>query len=77
MKLDKVVVVDCPIDIALERLLSQRGMDRGDAEARIRAQISREERAKGADYVLDNSGDRTALEAEVARLWEWLTSAPA
>jgi dephospho-CoA kinase len=76
MKLDKVVVVDCPIDIALERLLSQRGMDRGDAEARIRAQISPEERRKGADFVLDNSGDRAALEAEVARLWGWLTSVP-
>jgi dephospho-CoA kinase len=73
MKLDKVVVVDCPTDSALERLLSQRGMDRTDAEARIRAQISREERAKDADYVLDNSGDRGALETEVERLWNWLT----
>ena len=72
MKLDRVVVVDCPMDIALERLLSQRGMDRADAEARIRAQISREERVKGVDYVLDNSGDRAALELEVVRLWEWL-----
>jgi dephospho-CoA kinase len=74
MKLDKVVVVDCPIDIALDRLVAQRGMERADAEARVRAQISREERAKGADYVLDNSGDRAALKAEVARLWEWLTT---
>jgi dephospho-CoA kinase len=73
MKLDKVVVVDCPTDIALERLLAQRGMDRADAEARIRAQISREERKENADYVLDNSGDRSALEAAVADLWEWLT----
>jgi dephospho-CoA kinase len=73
MKLDKVVVVDCPTDIALERLLSQRGMERPDAEARIRAQISREERKQNADYVLDNSGDRAALEAEVERLWKWLT----
>jgi dephospho-CoA kinase len=68
------VVVDCPIDIALDRLVVQRGMERADAEARIRAQISREERAKEADYVLDNSGDRAALESEVARLWEWLTT---
>ena len=74
VKLDRVVVVDCPTDIALERLLSQRDMDRADAEARIRAQISREERVKEADYVLDNSGDRAALNAEVARLWEWLTA---
>jgi dephospho-CoA kinase len=72
-KLDKVVVVDCPTDTALDRLLSQRHMDRTDAEARIRAQITREERLKEADFVVDNSGDRTALEAEVARLWGWLT----
>ena len=71
-KLDYVVVVDCPTDIALERLLTQRGMDRADAEARIRAQITPEERVKEADYVLDNSGDRAKLEVEVERLWEWL-----
>ncbi|HEX4174999.1 MAG TPA: dephospho-CoA kinase [Acidimicrobiales bacterium] len=75
VKLHKVVVVDAPTDIALERLLSQRGFDRADAEARIRAQISREERVKEADYVLDNSGDRAALEREVARLWDWLLAA--
>lgn len=74
IKLDHLVVVDCPIEVALERLTSQRGMDRADAEARIRAQISREERLQVADFVVDNSGDRTALEAEVARLWEWLTA---
>jgi dephospho-CoA kinase len=74
VKLHKVVVVDCPTDIALERLLSQRGFDRTDAEARIRSQISREERVKEADYVLDNSGDRATLEGEVAKLWDWLTT---
>jgi dephospho-CoA kinase len=74
VKLDRVVVVDCPTDVALERLLSQRHMDRADAKARIRAQISREERLQEADFVVDNSGDRAALEAEVARLWEWLTA---
>jgi dephospho-CoA kinase len=73
-KLDKVVVVDCPTDVALDRLLSQRHMDRTDAEARIRAQITREERLKEADFVVDNSGDRAALEAEVERLWAWLTA---
>jgi dephospho-CoA kinase len=75
VKLHKVVVVDTPTDVALERLLSQRGFDRADAEARIRSQISREERVKEADYVLDNSGDREALEIEVAKLWDWLRDA--
>lgn len=75
VKLDKVVVVDCPTDVALERLLSQRGFERADAEARIRAQISRAERCQEADYLLDNSGDRAALESEVATLWDWLEEA--
>ena len=75
VKLDEVVVVDCPTEIALERLISQRGFDRSDAEARIRAQISREERVKEADYVLDNSGDLAALEVEVEKLWDWLLDA--
>jgi dephospho-CoA kinase len=77
VKLHKVVVVDCPTDVALERLLSQRGFDQADAEARIRSQITREERKKEADYVVDNSGDLAALEIEVAKLWEWLTAAAA
>ncbi|HEY1651592.1 MAG TPA: dephospho-CoA kinase [Acidimicrobiales bacterium] len=75
VKLHKVVVVDTPVDVALERLLSQRGFDRTDAEARIRSQVSREERVEEADYVLDNSGDRAALEHEVAKLWDWLLTA--
>jgi dephospho-CoA kinase len=75
VKLHKVVVVDCPVEIALERLLSHRGFDRSDAEARIRSQISRDERKKEADYVLDNSGDLAALEVEVAKLWDWLQQA--
>lgn len=77
VRLHKVVVVDCPTDVALERLLTQRGFDRADAEARIRAQISREERAEEADYIVDNSGDRAALGSEVARLWDWLVAAAA
>jgi dephospho-CoA kinase len=75
VKLHKVVVVDTPTDVALERLLSQRGFDRADAEARIRSQISRDERVKEADYILDNSGDRAALDAAVDALWAWLLGA--
>ena len=77
VRLHKVVVVDCPTDVALERLITQRGFDRADAEARIRSQISREERLQEADYVLDNAGDRAALEVGVAELWDWLREAAA
>src|SRR6202035_19361 len=35
LALDVVVVVDCPVDVAIERLVGQRGFSRPDAVARI------------------------------------------
>ncbi|MDH3294782.1 MAG: dephospho-CoA kinase, partial [Acidimicrobiia bacterium] len=36
-----VVVVDCPVEVAVDRLVEHRRFDRADAEARVAAQISR------------------------------------
>jgi dephospho-CoA kinase len=66
---DVVVVVDTPTDVAVQRLVEQRGFDRRDAEARVAAQMSRQERRALADIALDNTGDRDALEQQVERLW--------
>ena len=67
-----VIVVDAPVDVAVARLVAQRGMDEADARARIAKQIGREERLAKADRVIDNSGDLNALDAQVEELWEWL-----
>jgi dephospho-CoA kinase len=67
-----IVVVDCPTDVAVERLVTGRGMDRDDALARIAAQVSREERVSWADFVVDNSSTIEHLDAEVDRLWAWI-----
>lgn len=64
-----VVVVDVAPEVALDRLVGARGMARGDAEARIASQIDRPTRLEGADLVVDNSGDRDHLAAEVDRVW--------
>lgn len=66
------IVVDTPTDVAVERLVGQRGMSEDDARARIAKQIAREERNAAADYIIDNGGDREQLEREVAELWAWL-----
>src|SRR5579864_706313 len=55
LSLDVVVVVDAPVEVAVERLVGQRGFSREDAEARVAAQVSRQERLSGADLVIDNS----------------------
>lgn len=72
MNFDAVVVVDAPEQTAVERLVQHRGFTESDARARIAAQISREERRALADFVIDNSGDRTALSAQLDALWTWL-----
>jgi dephospho-CoA kinase len=69
-----VVVVDVPPEVAVERLVGQRGLTEADAWARIAKQISREDRRATADRVIDNSGDLAALDAQVDELWEWLAS---
>ena len=70
--LARVVVVDCPTEVAVERLVEARGMDEADARARIAAQPSREERLAFADYVVDNGSTLAHVAAEVDALWEWL-----
>jgi dephospho-CoA kinase len=70
--MDVVVVVDCPVDVAIERLVTQRGFEPQDAAARVAAQVSREERRAGADFVIDNGGTLDALESQVGELWSTL-----
>jgi len=68
-----VVVVDVDPAVALSRLVDQRGMDPDDAAARMAAQMDRSAHLALADLVVDNSGDRSHLEAEIDRLWAELS----
>jgi dephospho-CoA kinase len=69
-----VIVVDAPVDVAVERLVRLRGMTEADARARIAKQIGRDERLAKADWVIENSGDLAALDAQIDELWSWLHS---
>ena len=71
------IVVDIPVEVAVERLVEQRGMDEGDARARITSQLSRDERLSSATHVIDNGGDRDSLTAQVDSLWGQLLELPA
>jgi dephospho-CoA kinase len=62
-ELDQVVAVVATRDAQLERLATQRGWSREEAERRIAAQRPATELAAAADVVLDNHGDVAALEA--------------
>ena len=70
------VVVDIPYELAVRRLVDQRGMDEIDARARIDSQISRDERLSTATHVLDNSGDLAALDEQLDVVWAQLVALP-
>ncbi len=67
-----VMVVDCPVEVAVARVMEQRGMEEEAVRARIAVQATREERLAAADVVIDNSGSRQHLAAEVERAWRWI-----
>jgi dephospho-CoA kinase len=65
---DLVLVVAADLETRVARLVA-RGMTEGDARARIAAQATDEQRRAVADVVLDNSGTREQLAAQVDRFW--------
>jgi dephospho-CoA kinase len=66
---DVVVVVDAPPRVQIKRLVRTRGMTRDQAEARMAAQATREQRLAIADIVIDNSGSLAELDRQVRGLW--------
>ena len=69
---DEVIVVDAPRETQVDRMLRDRGWTREDAESRIAAQATREQRLAIATYVIENTGTleelRTRVEAVHAEL---------
>ena len=65
---EAVIVVEAPPEVRLARL-EERGVPRADAERRMAAQASDEERRAIATYVVDNAGDLAALQRQVDDLW--------
>jgi len=71
-KMDRVVVVYADAETELARLIARDGMTEADARARIASQMPVAEKAKRADYVIDNSGDRAHSERQVKAVYEAL-----
>lgn len=67
-----IVVVDTPVEVAIERVVAARGLDADAVAARIAAQASREERRAAADFVIENDGSLDDLSAAVDRCWTWM-----
>ncbi len=67
---DLIVVAHAPAEMRAERMMTERGMSREDAAARIAHQASDEERLAMADVVIDTSGTIEHTLEQADALWE-------
>lgn len=68
-KFDRIVLVDAPRPVRLERLVRERGLRETEAMAMIVAQMPAELKRARADFVIDNDDTLAALDRQVAEVW--------
>jgi len=71
-RFDKLIVVHCRPEVQLQRLMSRDGLDREQAEQRIKAQIPQEEKKKFADFLIDTSDSFESARAQTEAVHQQL-----
>jgi dephospho-CoA kinase len=67
-QMDRVLVIDCPEDEQVRRVVARSGLAAAEVRAIMASQLDREARLRGADDVLDNSGSADSIAPQVAEL---------
>ena len=70
--MSEVIVVYCPEDQQIHRLMIRDSISRDEALARVRSQLSIEEKRRRASLVIDNSGTREETRSQVIRIFSSL-----
>ncbi len=69
---DKIVLVDAPRPLRLERLTRERALGQTEAMNMIASQMPAELKRARADYIIDNESNLEALEKRVDEVWRAL-----
>ena len=67
--LDKLIVVTSDKESQRARLLERNGLSKEEALSRINSQMPESEKAKVADYIIDNSGTKEETQTQVNNVW--------
>lgn len=59
-KVDGVLVVDCPVEVQIRRVMARSGLEPDAVQKIIEAQATRLQRLRAADWVVFNAGDSLA-----------------
>ncbi|MEN9863568.1 MAG: hypothetical protein RLZZ601_1332 [Pseudomonadota bacterium] len=70
--IDYLVVVDCPEEVQIQRVMHRNNMTRSDVENILKAQTNRNTRLEAANAVIENQGSLDALKSEVLSLHQQL-----
>jgi dephospho-CoA kinase len=68
-----ILVVDTPVDVAAQRLVTYRGFSEDDARARMKSQVPREKRLELADFVVRNDGEPSLLDEQIPKVLAWVS----
>lgn len=66
--MSRILVVDCQPEIQVSRVMTRSGLSRDQVLSIVASQVSRQERLRGADDVINNDSDLDALEGQVIPL---------
>lgn len=64
----RVLVIDCPEEMQISRVMNRSGLDESQVKAIMAAQASRNTRLEAADDVISNDGSSELLEPQIERL---------
>lgn len=71
-RFDRIILVDAPRPMRLERLVRDRGLRETEAMDMIAAQMPAELKRARADFIIDNTGTLADLERRVDEVWSAL-----
>ena len=71
-RFDKLIVVHCRTEIQLKRLISRDGLAPDEAQRRIAAQMSQDEKIKHADFLIDTSAGFESARAQTEAVFREL-----
>jgi dephospho-CoA kinase len=66
---DAVILVDAPEPVRRNRLLQSRSLSTAELDRLMAAQLPAASKRPRSDYVIENDGDRQALERSAASVW--------
>ena len=67
-RISRLAVVDCPEEIQIARAMARSHLTRSEVERIMAAQTTRQARLAAADDVINNTGSRDELKAQIAEL---------